>query len=453
MNDFDKIRPHDIDAERSVLGSMMLPYATDQMTAELRGMVVKDDFFSPDHQVMCEAVFKVIDRSGAADFVTVREELTRMGKWDEVGGTSIIGEIVQLGFFQFQAIHYAKIVCEKSALRKMIQLGNDVALRSGLREASSEEIRGMIVNALADHQRSTGLPEAVVLEDAMRDVYEQAEGAGTPMLALQWDFLNDWLGGGVALGELIIIAGWPSHGKSALCKQFGEFLSMTGHAGGIVSVEESRHKIARNLLSAQSAIPNREIRSGKMTEQRLITLQNAIIELAPAKLYIQDRAQSLSQIVTSIELGVLKQKWEWAVIDHLDLVDIGDVSAENETTKHSTLSRTVKNTAKRLNIPIFAVKQLKKRGTSIRKPSPDDLRQSGGYHADADVILFVDSDDVHHREDTHWKKTGFTDLILSKAREGTGGIRELRWDGPTQRYQPKKEHAPNYDPFGSSEKP
>ncbi len=155
--------------------------------------------------------------------------------------------------------------------------------------------------------------------------------------------------------------------------------------------------------------------------------------LAGRKFYIHESAQTLAQVTTAIDIGVVKQGWKWAMVDHLDLVDTGKMDTEeNETGKHNAMSRTIKHLAKRLNIPIFAVKQLKKRGTAIRKPSPDDLRASGAYHADADVVLFSDSDDVHHREDTGWQTTGMTSIIGSKVRAGTGGIRQVKWHGATQ---------------------
>jgi replicative DNA helicase len=450
---FDRMPPHAIDAERCVLGSLMLAGMDPLVFAEIRGAVTREAFFQVDHQIIFDAICETMDAKGTVDAIILRDELDRRQLLAEVGGLGYIAELLNCVPAYVHGPHYAGIVAEKARMRSLIALANDTLRDAYAPGAESSELLQAFIDRAAGLHSTGRSQDAVLLETALHEVFKDAMSGGVPMMPFPFSFINDFLGGGVADGEFVIVAGWPSHGKSGFIKQCGAHFASEGYPGGIVSLEESRKKIARNLLSSESGVPNKSIRRGISDGNDCSRLQEAIGRLANHKLYISDRALTLAQVVTAIDLGVAKQGWKWAMIDHLDLVDIGRADdSESGNAKHTHLSRTMKHTARRLNIPIFAVKQLKKRGTSIRKPSPDDLRESGSYHADADVIIFVDSDDVHHREDPGWHETGMTDLIVSKAREGTGGLRKVEWHGRTQQYRdPKENHEtapPVYDdPF------
>jgi replicative DNA helicase len=449
----ERLPPYAIDAEMCCLAALLLAGAESALFAETKGLLSRDAFFQSDHQILFDVICETAQRRKAIDYLILREELIKRQLLEEVGGVSYLAELANCLPSAAHGPHYAQIVAEKGMLRNLIGLANDTLRKAYGPGAESGEILQEFIDRAAGLHSTGRSPDAVMLEAALHEVYEDAMSGGVPMMPFPFGFINDYLGGGAADGEFIIVAGWPSHGKSAFIKQCAAYFTSKGYAGGLVTLEESRKKIARNLLSSESGIPNKAIRRGITSANDSVQMMEAISRLAPRKLYIHERAVTLAQIVTAIDIGVARQGWKWAMIDHLDLVDIGAVGdADGNTAKHSHLSKTIKHTARRLNIPILAVKQLKKRGTTIRKPGPDDLRETGAYHADCDVMIFVDSDDVHHREDSNWQESGLTDLIVSKAREGTGGLRKVKWCGRTQQYREQHEDhataAPNYhDPF------
>jgi replicative DNA helicase len=448
---FDRLPPRNIDAERCMLASMMLDK---DILRDVLQIASADDCFLEDHIIIFRAIAGLRALEKPIDAVILREELVRIGELESIGGFQYLAVILSTVPSPANGAHYARIVAEKSALRRLIRQSYEQLKRAMAPDAESAEINQWAISELATQHATGRTPAAVVLEDALHEVYEEATGDGVPMISLPFSFLNDWTGGGLASGEYVIIAGWPSHGKSAFCKQIAAHFAKHGHPGGIVSLEESRKKIARNILSSTTGVNNKDIRKGRITGNQADKLVDGIAALAGQKLYIHDTAQTLVQVVTSIEVGVVQQAWEWAIVDHVDLIDMGrSDNDDSATTRHNAMSRTLKHLAKRLNIPVIAVKQLKKRGTAIRKPSPDDLRDSGAYHADADVVLFSDSDDVHHREDPNWRATGMTSIIGSKVREGTGGMRYVQWNGQTQslvELETRESYVasdPSYDPF------
>lgn len=445
---FDKLPPHNADAEIGLLACLMLAQRdkNEVALAEMRAGITPDSFNQADNGLIFHAACTLIDANRPLDVITLREELMKRDLLDQIGGGGYLAVILAAEYSWNFGPRYAEIVRDKYALRQTIALCNATLQAAYAPGAEAGEVAGELVRGAASLATNGRATIAVSLEEVLHEVYDQATTSGQPMLPVPFDFLESWLGGGFADQDFVIVAGWPSHGKSAFCKQIAQFLAWKGYAGGIVSLEESRHKIARNILSAESGVSNSLIRSGGVNGEAG-KLSDAIAALAGQKLYIEDSCCTIADVTTAISLGVAKQGWRWAVVDHLDLVDIGRLDAENETQRHGQLSRSLKLLARRLHIPIFAVKQLRKlESGSRRKPTPHDLRQSGSYHADADVILFIDSDDVHHRDDTSWTNTRKTSVIGAKIREGTGGIRLLDWDGSVQRFTQTFE-----SPFGQKE--
>jgi replicative DNA helicase len=442
MNELaERIAPFDVGAEKCVLASLMLNGGDRDLWARTVEGVNRESFYQPDHCVIFDVLTSMYRDNSAIDAVLVRAELEKRTvagggtALADIGGVAYLGEILNSVPSAAHGPHYAAIVRTKGVLRSLIRCAHDTVEQCYQHGAEPGLILQQMIDRLAGMHVAARGQSIVKLSDALMDVYDKATSGGVPLTALPFAQLNDWLGGGIGDGEYVIVAGWPSHGKSALTKQIGAEWAGKGIPGGIVALEESRHKIARNILSAESGVPNKSIRAGTRDANECRAMSDGMARLGRTPLYICDTASRLAEIQTAIDLGVARHGWRWAVIDHADLIDLSSVHGDGETAKHNLISRTVKFIAKRLNIPVFLVKQLRKpEGHAKRKPTPGDLRQSGAYHQDADVILLVDSDDVHHRDNPGWDRTGLTDVILPKAREGTGGTTQLRWDGSVQRY-------------------
>ncbi len=441
LNLADRTPPQDLQAEKCVLASMMLDR---DCVSSCRSILGRDDLFLTDHQHIFDALASLADSGKPIDAVLLRDELVRRGKLDEVGGTHTIAEMLNSIPSSAHAEHYAKIVKDKSILRSMIRTATEVIRDAYEGFADPLELNQRMLDRAAAFAATKSSIRISLLEEVLHEVYEECGAGGATLYPLGFPKLDDWLGGGVAKGELVIIAGWPSHGKSAFAKNVGMNFAAAGMAGGFVTLEESAKKIARDMLAAESGVPGKLIRSGQgLSRSHFSAMGEAIGRLAPRQVWINENDASLAGVCNAVNLGVAKHGWKWAVIDHADLIDLNTVRGEGDTSRHDQISRTLSRLRSRLGIVLIVIKQLVKPGNVIRKPTPGDLRASGAYQQDADVILLVDSDDVHHREDPSYQQTRITTVSVSKARSGTGGMAELKWDGSVQRFG----DPPVFDPF------
>lgn len=380
------VPPHDVDAERGVLGAMLLRNdAIDLVDLQ------PADFYMVSHEVIY-ATIKDAWNSGhrAIDATTLASELERRGTLDDAGGPAQLIEILESVPHAEHVRHYANIVRHKSQLRQIINIGRDIAAAGYKRDADPEELLATIDRrSLAICETSTD-SDVATMHDAV-DALEEQESNPTALHSTGLSTVDRQLNGGLTDGQMVIIGGRPGTGKTVMVDQIAMAFAQRGEPALICSLEMRREELA-----------------GRFSK----TVDRQALRQLPIR--IVDTAHTLPRIASSIRLAQRKDGIQLAVVDYLQLVESGDRSLNRER-QVAEVSRTLKRLAMELNIPVIAASQLN-RGMEQdkRKPRLSDLRESGSIEQDADVVGLL------HRTDDDG-----AELIIAKQRNGSPGIIEL----------------------------
>lgn len=421
ITQFDRLPPYDTDAEMCVIGSMAIDKNAVPVALSMLGA---EDFFQPDNAEYFRVLADLWRAGTPADSVTVREELIGRGKFDECGGiaylATVLGAVPSSGHIE----HYAGIVKNCAVWRGLIISSNEILRRAydpHKGETGVEAVQSMI----AELSKLTAAQEAtrcVRLDEVAGKVFEEiAEGRGVQLVKTGVATIDKELGG-IGRGEVMIIGARPSMGKSTLGRQIAASAAMFEHVPtAIISNEESREKIARNLLSNFSQVENSKLRRGGLSKAELHQLSDGLAKLGGHPIYIIDRAFRMNAIHAALSIAVARHGVRLVVIDYLQRIrSYGKDRYEQVTNASLEVSHMVKD----LNVAAVVMAQLKREvaNRQDKRPTMSDLRESGQIEQDADQIVFL------HRED-YYRKTGEADgemdrvaeLILAKVRDGVRG--------------------------------
>ena len=430
--------PNSIEAEQALLGGIMLDTrAWDQVADALSA----DDLYRADHRHIFRAIGEVSEKGQHPDAVTVGEQLARLGKLEEAGGRTYLARLVGDSAGAANVRAYAKIIRDSALLRRLIEAGGDIA-------ASAYECKG---------------DEAVeVLDRAEQRVFEIADrglrrGDVQPvgdLLAASWDRLQelsesedgitgvatgfsdlDRMTTGLQRGDLVVIAGRPSMGKTALALNIAEFAALrNGVAAGILSMEMSKEQIAFRLIGSIGRIPQMALYSGKLSQNEWLRVESAMSQLKGAPIFIDD-SPSLSPTDVRARARRLKREHNLGliVVDYLQLMRV-DGSSENRTNEISLISRSLKGLARELNIPVIALSQLNRSVEQRidKRPMMSDLRDSGAIEQDADLILFIYREEEY---DESTPKKGIAEVKIGKQRNGKTDKAILTFKGEYTRFE------------------
>ena len=432
--------PHSEDAEQSLLGGIMLEErAWDQIADVVNGK----DFYRPDHRLIFAAMGDLMERNQPLDAITVGDHLQRQDKLDDAGGRAYLARLVGNTPGAANIRRYASIVREHAMLRQLIEVGGDIA-------ASAFESEGRQVEELVDlaeqrvfdiaerGQRSGSgfvpvkeiVPNNIDRLDALRDSEDGITGVKTG-----FDDLDSRTAGFQA-GDLIVIAGRPSMGKTALALNIATFASVDEKQripSGIFSLEMPKEQVTMRMISAIGQVDQSRLRSGRLTDEDWQGVNHASAMMSNAPIYIDD-APGLSPTELRARARRLKREHGlgFIVVDYLQLMQISG-STENRATEISEISRSLKGLARELNIPVVALSQLNRsvEQRNDKRPVMSDLRESGAIEQDADVIIFIYRDELYNDE-TH--KKGVADIIIGKQRNGPIGDFPLTFQGEFTRF-------------------
>jgi replicative DNA helicase len=424
-----RLPPHSIEAEQSVLGALMLDATSWDQVADRVGA---EDFYRPDHRLIFEAVRGLIERSQPCDAVTLSEFLETQGSLDQVGGLSYLGSLARDTPTAANVRAYADIVRERSLLRELISAGNQIA--SSALEPEGREARDIVDEAerrvfqIAErgaHGRSgfrevkSILPEVVNRIDAMYNSTEKLTGVSTGFKKL------DEMTSGLQAGDLIVIAGRPSMGKTALAVNIAENAALgSAKSCAIFSMEMSSESLTLRMISSLGRINQSDLRSGRIREDDWARIDSAMTQLSGARIYV-DESPALTPTEVRARARRLKRErgLDLIVVDYLQLMQVAGTK-ENRATEISEISRSLKALAKELSVPVIALSQLN-RGVEQRvekKPVMSDLRESGAIEQDADVILLIYREEQY---DPNTMRKGIADIIVAKQRNGPTGDVQL----------------------------
>ena len=425
-----RVPPHNIEAEQAVLGGLLL----DNLAWDKIGdLVTESDFYRDDHRKIYRAILALIEKGRPADLLTLSEELTLRGEMAH--NTPSAANIRS----------YAEIVRERAIMRGLVQVGTEItesALSPSGRDARAllDEAEAKVFNIAEMGSRST--QGFVPLREPLAQVVERVDelyrsGTHDPVTGVPTGFVDlDEKTSGFQQGDLIIIAGRPSMGKTALA------LNIAGHVGfdtklpvAIFSMEMSSSQLAMRLLGSHGRLDQHMLRTGRLTDEDFRRLTRAMGELNDVPIYI-DESAALNPLDLRARARRLHRQYGGLgliVVDYLQLMSVSG-AGENRATEISEISRSLKALAKELHVPVVALSQLN-RGLEQRpnkRPVMSDLRESGAIEQDADVILFIYRDEVYN-EDSPDK--GVAEIIIGKQRNGPIGTVRLTFLGHYTRFE------------------
>lgn len=426
--------PQAIEAEKAVLGSMMLD---NEILLEIFELLEKDDFYREDHREVFQAIKLLHKQQSAVDVLTVSDMLKYRGSLDNIGGMESLVVMTNVVVTSANAKHYAKIVQEKSQLRRLIKT-SVVVMEKAYAEEPVKEILQSTESELIEIGNS-GIGSAhditTVVDGTLEKIEQRISNPGKlPGISTGFKDYDNKISG-LKPGDLIIIAARPSMGKTALAMNIAEFVAMKSKIPVLIfSLEMSKEALIERMLSGISQISNKKIKRGEVSPVEHTAIKKTANAIAESKLIIDDRS-GLS--VYEIEAAAMREKRKHQdlgliVIDYLQLMK-GSKKTENRTQEVTEMSKGIKIMAKQLKVPVILLSQLSRasEARADHRPILSDLRESGSIEQDADVVTFIYRDDYYNLGSD---RKGIADIITAKCREGETGTISLKWQGCYTRF-------------------
>jgi replicative DNA helicase len=435
--DYIKQAPHNLDAEKAVIGSVFI---NNQVIDSLVEIIKPEDFYSKSNEILFKTMLLLREKNHPIDLLTISDFLKKTKELDKVGGITAISSIIDEIPSAANVIQYAKIVKEKSIIREVIGTCTEV-IESCYNEP--EEIDEFLDNIekkffeLSENRFDTSFTNIKsLIWDAMATIESIYKNKSTVSGVPSGFYKLDEMTNGFQPSDLIIVAGRPSMGKTALC------LNIAAHIGiekkipvAFFSLEMSKEQLAYRLISSETGISSNQIRNGMIPRSDWARLSTVAGNIAEGKLFIDDTpAMTILEIRAKARRLKAQEDIQIVIIDYLQLVR-GLTRTDSREREISEISRSLKNLARELKIPVIALSQLN-RGVEMRsdrRPQLSDLRESGAIEQDADVILFIYRDEVYHKDKEDNK--GTAELIIGKQRNGPTGKIDLLFDKHTTTFK------------------
>jgi replicative DNA helicase len=425
----DRTLPHNLEAEKCVLGAILIDNPSFNQAAEV---IASDDFFRDAHRRIFEKMIGLSERSQPIDPVTLKDELTRSGELDEVGGPAYVASLTDGVPRSANVEFYAKIVKEKSTLRKLIQSANDVLVRAYDAEEDADnlldEAERSIFQIAENRMRSGFVSLAELVDGGWKQLEKLQEHTGN-VTGVPTGFVDlDEMTSGFQKADLVIVAARPSMGKTSLVLNMALHCGIeAGRTAGVFSLEMSKEQLFMRMLTSEARVDAHKFRGGFLGEQDYARLVSAFARLHDAKVFIDD-SPSIGILEMRAKARRLKMEHglDMLVIDYLQLMQ-GRGKFDNRQQELASISRSLKILAKELEIPIIALSQLSRapEGRSDHRPQLSDLRESGALEQDADVVMFIYREEMYPVEgQVPPEAEGVAELIIGKQRNGpTGTVR------------------------------
>ncbi len=421
LNAVDKVPPQNLDAEQSVLGAILLDNGALHTAIDL---INRDDFYRESHRRIFTAMLELFERSEPIDIITITDHLKSKNELESVGGALYLTSLVSTMPTAANIRYHAKIVREKAILRGLLRSVSDIAGKVYSGESDTDELIDFAEKTIFDlHDRKLTNP-FVTMKEVIKDSFQMIEqlydkketvtGVPTGYRAL------DELTTGLQKGDLIVIGGRPSMGKTAFSLNIAQHVAVELHEPvAVFSLEMSKEQLALRMLCAEAMVDSNNVRKGFIRKEDWHKLTSAAGNLAQAPIFIDD---SSSMTVLEMRARARRIKAEHGlsliIVDYLQLMR-GRANIESRVQEISEISRSLKALSKELKVPVIALSQLN-RGVETRtgnkKPTLSDLRESGAIEQDADVIIFLYRDEVYNKDSVDNK--GKAEIIVAKQRNG-----------------------------------
>ena len=430
-----RVAPHNLEAEQSVLGGMML---SEEAVAEVIEITSGKDFYTTKHELIFDAIVTLFGRGEPTDVIAVTDQLNKTGNLLKAGGADYLHSLTSYVPTAANASYYGKIVADQAILRRLIEAGTKIA-QSGYE--SQGEVEDLVnqaqseiykVASTASKDDYVGLSDS--LEDAIREI-ESAQNRGGDLTGIPTGFTDlDAYTHGLHPGQLVIVAARPAVGKSTFALDIARNAAVKHNKATIFfSLEMGRAEIAMRMLSAESSIYLQSMRKGTVTETDWTKLAAVRGRINDAPLYIDDSPNmSLVEIRAKCRRLAQQVDLQMVVIDYIQLMSSGK-KVESRQQEVSEFSRALKLLAKELQIPVVALSQLNRQTeqSKDKRPEISHLRESGSLEQDADVVILLHREGIYERDHP---RAGEADIILAKQRNGPTGTVVVAFHGQYSRF-------------------
>jgi replicative DNA helicase len=422
---FEKGLPSNPEAERSILGAILLDNRVCNQAIEL---MRREDFFLDSHRRIYDKMVALTERGMPIDLITLSDELRRAAEFEQIGGATYIASLID-GVPRTDTIeHYAKIVKQKAMLRRLITASNQIIARAFDEEDDPDIIidqAEQMIFQIAEDRVRQGFQYIGDVAQRRLEQIEQMAGRPEMITGVPTGFTDfDQMTSGLQRQDLIIIAARPSMGKTALALNMAQYAAKNGHTIGIFSLEMSAEQLVSRLLCSEARVDAHRLRTGYLNREEWARLADALRRLTETQIYIDDTA-GVGVLEMRAKTRRLKAErgLDMLIIDYLQLMS-GRGRIESRQQEVSQISRDLKGLAKELDVPVVALSQLSRapEQRSEHKPQLSDLRESGAIEQDADVVSFIFREEVYNQTE---ENRGKAELIVAKQRNGPTGSVEI----------------------------
>lgn len=437
-----RMPPQALEAEQSILGSLM---QNSERWDQIADTISADDFYRKDHRMIFEAVSGLCEDDQPADVVTVSQWLESRNGLETIGGIAYLGSLVNNTPSATNINAYASIVRERAIIRRLIGAATEIQEMSYEPEGrKAPELLDQAEKKIFDIAKAGGLakkeafqPIKGLLAEALDRIDEMYQ-SDKDLAGISTGFKDlDNLTAGLQAGDLIIVAGRPSMGKTSLAMNLAENIALYEKApAAIFSMEMPGSQLAMRMMASLGRIDSNKVRTGKLDEEDWPRLTSAINLLEKAPIYIDD-SPGLTPLQIRAKARRLARQHEHGlgviVVDYIQLMQSGEMN-ENRATEISMITRSLKSLAKELNVPVIALSQLNRslEQRPDKRPVMADLRESGAIEQDADVIVFIYRDEVYNKES---EQKGTAEIIIAKQRNGPIGMVRTTFLGKYTRFE------------------
>ena len=438
MEDINRIPPHSVESEQSILGSIILDKEAIITVAEI---IQPMDFYKEAHKIIYECMLKLNSNNEPIDLITLVEELRKEGHLDSIGGISYLTSLSTIVPTTSNVKYYANIVKEKSVMRQLIKASNEIINLGYDASTNVQDILDKAEKNIFDISQEKSSDDIQPISLVLQDTFETLEKLCTDKsdvtgITTGFADLNKKING-LQRTDLILLAARPAMGKTAFSLNLVQNAALKGDASvAVFSLEMSKEQLVQRMLSAQSNVELSKIKTGNLGASDWPRIIDALSVLSEANIFIDDTPGiKISEIRSKCRRLKIEKGLDLILIDYLQLME-GEGKNENRQQEIAKISRSLKILAKELDCPVVALSQLS-RSPELRKdhrPILSDLRESGSIEQDADIVMFLYSDEYYH-DDSEKKNIG--EVIIAKNRHGETGNVELVWFGQVQKFADK----------------
>jgi replicative DNA helicase len=444
----DNLPPHDIEAEKAVLGSMLID---SEGIFKIATFLAPEDFFNPENQLVYEACFNLYQRNEGINQITVARELAQKEKLEEVGGAAYLSHLVSTVPTSLHIEYYAQIVSRLAIMRRLISAGSQITALGYEADAEVDVALSRAEDVLFKVRQRRGRQDFVPIRQVLGQYFEEAGPVETreeaiPHVLTYFMAVDDILGG-LQRSDLIVLGARPSAGKTSLALNIARNTAINQKACvALFSLEMSRQAVVQRLLSNEANVDSKSVRLGLYTEKEERRIMEASGILSEAPIYIDDSPQlRVVEMRSKAKRLNFERTVDLVIVDYLQLIQ-GSARSESRVQELSDITRSLKALAREIDAPVLAISQLSRavEWRASHKPQLSDLRDSGSIEQDADVVVFISRDEMYFSED-EWKKAhdvevepyprGIADVIIAKHRNGPTGEVKLHFIAKTAKFE------------------